>query len=129
MKLRGSRLRVLMALGVIVLICSLELAFVSEATGVEKRMRDVLHVLSYGSVMLVGYLYWRRSSPEWMRNMWLIVHVVFLVVVVLVSVLGGMMHLFPRVFNDQFYDVRLFFTSPVPFLISLLIVRLEKMSK
>ena len=129
MKLIRNKIKILIALLAIVLIYSFELAFVSEATGVEERLRKILHVVSFVSVFVVGFYYWKTTTTFWMKNMWLVLHTTLLLFLIFMIALSSITHIFSTVFLDQLYSLRLFFTSPVPFLISLLMARIPIFKK
>jgi hypothetical protein len=119
----------LVVLLLIVLIYSIELAFVSEAVGVNERLRALLHIVTYLCVVAVGYFYWKKTQPLWMKGFWLLIYGGVLVFLISVNLLNMFTHWASPLFLDQLYFVRIFFTSPLPFLISLLLVRIPAINK
>lgn len=115
----------IIAFAVIVCICLLDGGLVSESTTVSEGKRKVLYLIFLTAVMLTGYLYWRNLQPVWIKRMWLLVYSLVFLVLVAVSILNKRLVEFSTTFLDQVRYFRLFFLSPLPFLLSILLTKMD----
>ena len=129
MKLNKDYIRILVALIIIVLLNSFDAAFISEASGVAEKIRKIGHIIILAAIVFTGYRYWLYASPSWMKFLWNVTHILLFIVLIVVNVLNARTHIFSTLFLDQISYMRLFFTSPVPFLISLLLARVPMFNK
>jgi len=99
-------------------------AYISEAVGINENLRKILHLLFLAIVFSLGYLYWKKIEPKWMIKLWMFSYVTNAIVFFSVSILHKSLPIFSEIFMDQIRYVRLFFTSPIPFFISLIIAKI-----
>lgn len=86
--------------------------------------RQAAHLILLGLVTFIGCKGWANQPAQWVKKFWLLS---YLAVIALLLVIGVIQYLF-QPFSTDFLDViggiRLFFTSPMPYLVLFLLTRL-----
>lgn len=113
----GNKLRMILALLIIVVLAWIELQQYSEAVNVPEQTRKIAHILFLIGIMLVGYWGWFAHPLKWLKNAWLLAYCAVLAIVVVIGIVHWKFYQFSVGFLDQVSLLRIFFSSPVPFLV------------
>lgn len=113
----GHKLRMILALLIIVVLAWVELQQYSEAVNVPEQTRKVAHILFLVFIMLVGYWGWFAHPMRWLKNAWLLAYATVLAIIVGFGIIHWKVYQFSIGFLDQISLLRIFFSSPVPFLV------------
>jgi hypothetical protein len=113
----SNKLRIIIALLVIVVLAWIELQQYSEAVNVPEQTRKIAHILFLVAIMLVGYWGWFAHPLKWLKNAWVLAYTAVLAIIVAFGVIHWKVYQFSIGFLDQISLLRIFFSSPVPFLV------------
>lgn len=116
--------KLLVALLAIVALSLIESRYLTESTGVLETTRKIGYILCLGGVLVTGFLYWKNEEPKWMKGIWLIVYLLIFIFLIAVNLLNRKVA-FSITFLDQVHYMRVFFNSPVPFMLALVVSGLE----
>lgn len=115
----------------VVIVCWLDYRYLNETNFYEtigQRVGQMLHVLIYAIVVVMGYVYFKTYPVAWPKYLWLLSYVVGL----LIYATGGFLELFVTDLSlnasNHFSTIRLFFTSPLPLIIIYLMYRISLVS-
>lgn len=107
------------SLVLIVILSWIELQYFSESQGVDETGRRAAHILFLLAIMMVGYLAWSRHIVVWTRQIWLFTYTGAILLIVGIGLLQWKFQWFGTDLLDQVRDIRIFFSSPLPFLMLL----------
>jgi|GEM_PF-2769662 len=110
----------------LILLSCLEEGFVSESPAVSEAARKLLYLVFLAVVCITGWVFWRRRQPEWICRVWLIAYTVVVAILIAVNLLARSSDILSVTFLDQVRYFRIFFTSPFPFLVSLLLSEMDR---
>ena len=113
--------RAILASVIIIALSWVESERFSEATGVDSGARKVVHLIFLFAIQLTGYVYWLRGSVPWMKSFWTLVYAAVFVILVGIGGLQWKLQLFTTDFLDQIRILRTFFSSPLPFIGSIVL--------
>ena len=114
-------------LGLIILtsICWIDYQYFSEGytvRAIPDITRKLMHVLFLIMVIPIGYWGWARHPLPWIKSFWLIIYTSVLILLLIFGLIDVLGHPFsPELKDVVSKDIRLFFTSPMPYLILFLI--------
>ncbi|RYD56511.1 MAG: hypothetical protein EOP56_12515 [Sphingobacteriales bacterium] len=115
----GNKARLWISLLIIVVLSWIELQFFTESVGVEEMKRKVAHILFLLAVGAVGYFAWAKHPVQWIKSVWLLGYAVALVIILGVGIIQWKFGVFGTAFLDEIHHIRLFFNSPLPFIMLL----------
>ena len=124
------RWRIWTALILIVLLSWVENQYISESAKdfLAENTRKALHIVFYLSVMLVGYFGWYHHPIKWLRVLWVFSYSFIIIALLGVGFIDSRFHFFSMGFLDQIHGIRVFFISPVPFLILLVLSNMKSLA-
>jgi hypothetical protein len=114
-----NKSRIWISLLIIVALSWIELQFFTESIGVEETKRKVAHMAFLVAVGAVGYFAWVKHPVRWLRSVWLLGYTVALLLIVVVGVIQMQFQVFGTAFLDEIHHIRVFFNSPLPFIMLL----------
>ncbi|RYE25906.1 MAG: hypothetical protein EOP51_02425 [Sphingobacteriales bacterium] len=114
-----------LCLVLIIVLAWIELQFFTEASNVAEYTRQIAHILFLLAIMGVGYYVWAKSTVKWLKVVWVATYVFVLLLVFGIGALNRVVH-FNIDFLDEIHQVRVFFSSPIPFLMTWVLEYLQK---
>ncbi len=127
-----QKLRFWIAFVLLTAICFVDYQYFTEGVAVNNispQKRQLFHLLIFVIIIPIGYWGWAKHPFLWLRKFWL---VIYFSVLGLLLVAGGVQattHIFGVAVLDFFSSIRLFFTSPMPYLILLFFSRFAVISR
>jgi hypothetical protein len=111
--------REIIALVLLIIVCWFDYQYFTEGQSViemSATTRRIAHLLFLGVLIPVGY--WGLGNfPKWMRGLWLASYTAVFCFLFIIGVLQMKLKLFSVTTLDQISTIRLFFGSPMPFMI------------
>ncbi len=104
-------------LAIIVILSWVELQFFTETDAVGEVERQVAHITFLLLIMATGYIALYRHRAKWLKSLWLLAYAIVLLIIVGVGVLNRRVVPFGVDFLDEIHQLRVFFSTPIPFLI------------
>ena len=117
--------KILIALFLIIGLSWIESQHISEATGVAEMKRRVFHIVFLGGIYATGIWYWHQHRTGWIKYLWTLAYAGLVLLLVGVGMLQWKFQIFSEQILDQVRYLRVFFSSPLPFIIMLIIPRVE----
>lgn len=114
-----NKWRIWLSLLIIVALSWIELQFFTESIGVEETKRKVAHLIFLVAVGAVGYFAWAKHPVRWLKSVWLLGYSVALVLILGVGLIQMQFQIFGTAFLDEIHHIRVFFNSPLPFIMLL----------
>ena len=114
-----------MCLFIIIVLSWLELQFFTEASGVAEFTRQLAHILFLLAIMVVGYYAWANNPLKWLKQLWLLAYVGVFLLIILIGVLNRFIN-FSIGFLDEIHLVRVFFNSPLPFIMLMVLAYMQR---
>lgn len=115
----ANKWKVWIPLLVIVILSWLELQFFTESVGVEEFKRKIAHIVFLIAVGAVGYFTWAKHPVGWLRSVWIMAYTAAIALIMGVGLIQWKFGLFGTAFLDEIHHIRLFFSSPLPFIMLL----------
>lgn len=109
-----------LALLAILALCTADHVYFTEGRGAQSLsdgVRKVAHISILAAIIPVGYLGWRRHPQQWLKRVWLWSHLCALSAVVLAGAACYSLGYYDKALLKKLGDIRLFFCSPVPYLV------------
>ena len=89
------------------------------------RIKHIINFSFFLFFFLIGYWGWAEYKEKWIKTIWIVSHGIILTLLILV----GIFDMFSKIENlgvrYGFGNIRLFFTSPLPFGICMLLVSIK----
>ncbi len=120
-----SKVRVWVSLVVIIVLSWLELHFFTEASGVAAFTRQLAHIVFILGIMAVGYWAWSGNRVPWLKKVWLLAYASVLMLIITVGILNQFLH-FSINFLDEIRLIRVFFNSPLPYIMLMVLAYLQQ---
>ncbi|HTN47335.1 MAG TPA: hypothetical protein VL098_13380 [Flavipsychrobacter sp.] len=109
----------ILALALLIILCWFDYQYFTEGKSVLEMSaitRRIAHLLFLAVLIPVGY--WGLGNfPKWMRGLWFASYAAVFCFLFIVGVLQVKLKLFSVATLDQISTIRLFFGSPMPFMI------------
>lgn len=115
----GIKWKIAISLSCIVILSWIELQFFSESVGVDETARKLAHIAFLIGVLASGYFTWIAHPVKWLRYVWLMGYGIAMFLIVGVGVIQWKTGFFASTFLDEIRDIRIFFSSPLPFIMLL----------
>jgi hypothetical protein len=111
------------ALLLIIIFSWVELQYVNESSpeALSPNTRKLLHTLFYTLVALSGYWGWYHNPIKWLKKLWLFVYIAIFVFVLSFGFIASHSAVFSMEVRDTVHNIMIYFISPVPFLILLVL--------
>ena len=120
--------RLWVAVVLITILCWVEISYLTEGnvgSPVPERMRHIFHLVLLLAVTGIGYWGWYLHPKKWLKNIWLIAYTSFIVIMLLTSLAYIVTGNFSHYIIGTVRSARLFFSSPMPFLLCYVLSRVE----
>jgi CDP-diglyceride synthetase len=117
--------RLWVCLFIIIVLSWLELQFFTEASGVAEFTRQLAHILFLLAIMGVGYYAWANNPLKWLKQVWLLAYAGVFLLILLIGVLNRFIN-FSIGFLDEIHLVRVFFNSPLPFIMLMVLAYMQR---
>ena len=118
--------KLVLSLILIIGLSWIELQHVSEATGVGAMKRRIFHLVFLGGVYAAGIFYWHQHKIHWVKYVWTLGYASLVVRLMLVGLVQWKFDIVSADVLDQIRHLRVFFSSPLPFIILLVIPKMER---
>ncbi len=122
--------RAVLGIIIIILICWIDYQYFTEGITVinmNATIRRVGHLLFLALLIPIGY--WGLSKlPKWISSLWLRSYVVVFLLMLVIGAIQVIWHPFNVAFLDQVSNIRLFFGSPLPYMILYVLYFIQKNS-
>lgn len=112
-----NKWRLWVGLAIIIILSWVELQFFTETDAVGELERQVAHISFLALIAATGYIALYTHRAKWLKSLWLLVYILVLVVIVGVGLLNRRVIAFSVDFLDEIHQLRVFFITPIPFLI------------
>lgn len=103
-------------LAIIVILSWLELQFFTETDAVGETERQIAHISFLMLIATAGYIALYRHPAKWLKSLWLMTYLLILLVIIGVGVANRQLAMGVD-FLDEIHQMRVFFSTPIPFLI------------
>jgi hypothetical protein len=120
--------RMLIAVLLITLICWFEIQYLTEGfyrSPIPEKGRHLVHLLLLVTVTAVGYWGWKTHPMKWLSSLWVLSYAACILFLLVMSIV----YLFVGHFNADtigtIRGIRLFFCSPMPFLLLFVLSRIN----
>lgn len=80
-------------------------------------IRQGAHILILSIITALGYWGWKKQETGWVERFWLMAYMLLIIFLIIIGGIQIMLNIFARDFLDLVSNIRLFFTSPAPYLI------------
>jgi hypothetical protein len=114
-----NKLSTWLSLVIIVALSWIELQYFTESQGVDELQRKAAHILFLVAIMAAGYIAWAKHIVVWTRQIWLFSYIGAIVLITGIGLVQWKFQVFGSDLLDQVRDIRIFFSSPLPFLMLL----------
>lgn len=114
---------------VITLICFIDYQFFTEgrdARRIAPLIRQAAHLVILAAIIPVGYWSWKAHPMQWTKQVWLRTYLAALFILIIVGLIQWQTHLFSNEILDRFYDFRIFFGSPLAFIVLYMLTVIAK---
>lgn len=101
----------------------------SEAVGEGDVKRKLFNFASVILVMVLGYIGWYGHPVRWIPKLWLLLYGLIVFIVIGTGLINWKLPVFGRDFMDAIHNLRLFFTSPLPFLALFVLSRIKALQQ
>ena len=115
-----------LALVCIAVVCWLDYQFFNEGFSYKYNalQRQSGHLAVLAIILPLGYLGWTQHPAKWPRRLWTMVYMIIICLVILIGAIQWETGWFGVGFLDNVSSLRLFFSSPLPYLLLFLLARL-----
>lgn len=117
--------KVYLSLIIIIALSWIENQYITESVGVEAVKRKLLHFIFLAGIQVTGYAYWFKHSLSWMKQAWMAAYFGMFALLLFIGVCNWRFHFLSTTFLDQVHYVRTFFCSPLPFIITIVLSRMD----
>lgn len=123
------RSRFILAFVVITALCWIDYQYYSEGGAVraiDDTRRQMAHLIILILLVPIGWFGWSAHGVKWIRKFWLLTYLTAICFLITFGLIQSFFHPFGTTTKDIVSSIRLFFTSPMPFLLLQLIRMLLK---
>ena len=121
--------RVWIAFVIIIIAFGLVMQEVEGLRYLMNKPQYIKHIIHFSSLIFffaIGYWGWSSYNEKWILNIWIIIYsfsVIFFGILGLIDLLNRIEN---RDIRYIFFNIRLFFTSPVPYAVCMLLIKWQK---
>lgn len=90
-----------------------------------EEKRRICHLFFFTAILFAGFWGWYKQE-RWLRQLWLYLYTGGLSFVLAIGILHKFFYAFSVYFLDQVSAIRMFFISPLPYLLLILIQRISR---
>ncbi|MCB0700559.1 MAG: hypothetical protein H6551_03905 [Chitinophagales bacterium] len=123
------RSKLLIGILLITIVCFIDYQYLTE--GIEARrisplVRQAGHLAVLAAIVPIGYWAWKSHPMQWTKSIWVTSYIIAFIVLLLVGIIQWQTRFFSNEILDRFYDLRIFFTSPLAFIVLYMLTVIAK---
>ncbi len=125
----GYKAKLIIGVIIITAICFVDYQFFTEgrdARRLDPLVRQAAHLIVLAVITPIGYWAWKGHPMQWTKNLWIASYMLAISILLIVGLIQWQTSLFSNELLDRFYDFRLFFGSPLAFIMLFMLTILAK---
>lgn len=99
---------------------------VQSARAIPLNIRRIGHISILILILVSGYWGWYKHPLKWPKRLWAFTYILGIVCLAILGIISKTTGILDKGILDRIYEVRLFFCSPLPYLMLLVLTILAK---